>query len=838
MTSYVDQITGNGETLAYKAPCRVATTASITLSGLQSIDGVTVVADDRVLVRSQTDASQNGIYIASTGVWQRARDMDSNRDLTKGTRVTVIEGSTLAGKEYYVASSNPISLGTDDITFTETLSSDAGSSAAAAAAAQTAAEAAQGAAETAEGNASDSEDAAAASALEAANSIAALRFTFSTTTTDSDPGAGTFRLNNADPASATGAYIDNADADGVTVSSILDEWDDSTSTTKGNLTIRSLSDATIRRVFNVTGSVVDGTGYRKLTLTYVGGAGTLTNGMSCALAFDRVGDKGNTGDDGVVQTVAAGTGISVDASDPANPIVTATVLDEDDMASDSATRAPSQQSVKAYVDDNAGGSVVATRTALKALSPAAGDLATLTEAGREGVFKFDSSDLSTEVAADTQEGIYVSPGDGSSGAWVRIYTGPVDVRWFGASAGAANNSTAFQAANDFLSAIYSSGEIIVPAGTFTFTSNFNISKQIRLAGQGYASHLTFTAASLVVSGIVEGEHVTHWSIANISVSRTGTAGTAVLFDGDGTGGSNEGAIRFDVQNLWITGSTGDGLTMRNTYIGSIFNPIIRGCAGTGIVIELDTVASTVSANNINIFGGEIQSCDIGMEVAGCQTIGLFGTAVEGNTSGGIDLQGNVRSFGHHFGYYEANGGYDVRVGSAATTGYSHSFYNCFFADSTAGKDYAIDAMRSSNLTVDTCYFNGYSVAGVRNNPATANSVLGVVRNCHSDGTIVSGEDRNFGRELKARQLTASGALDFASIADGDEAVLTITVTGAVAGDFCQVATAQNLQGMVINANCRTADTVDVTVSNNTGGAIDLPNTTYRVVVTPRTVWFA
>lgn len=132
-TAYVDQITGNGETVAYKAPCRVATTSNIVLSGLLTVDGVAVAAEDRVLVKSQTDPKQNGIYIANTGDWKRARDFDSNRDVTKGTRVTVTDGSTLAGREYVLTSANPIHVGTSNIVITESLSSDSAGSAAAAA---------------------------------------------------------------------------------------------------------------------------------------------------------------------------------------------------------------------------------------------------------------------------------------------------------------------------------------------------------------------------------------------------------------------------------------------------------------------------------------------------------------------------------------------------------------------------------------------------------------------------------------------------------------------------------------------------------------------------------
>ena len=57
-----DRLTGVSGAAAYKAPCKAATTASISLSGLQSIDGVTLVADDRVLVKRITRGSQPKRY--------------------------------------------------------------------------------------------------------------------------------------------------------------------------------------------------------------------------------------------------------------------------------------------------------------------------------------------------------------------------------------------------------------------------------------------------------------------------------------------------------------------------------------------------------------------------------------------------------------------------------------------------------------------------------------------------------------------------------------------------------------------------------------------------------
>ena len=70
---YVDTI---AQGLNPKAACKVGTLISITLSGLQTIDGYTTLAGDRVLVKNQGTTSQNGIYIASASAWTRAVDMD------------------------------------------------------------------------------------------------------------------------------------------------------------------------------------------------------------------------------------------------------------------------------------------------------------------------------------------------------------------------------------------------------------------------------------------------------------------------------------------------------------------------------------------------------------------------------------------------------------------------------------------------------------------------------------------------------------------------------------------------------------------------------------------
>jgi len=115
-----DVINSVSTSVAVKAPCKVATTANITLSGQQTIDGVAVVTGDRVLVRSQTDSVDNGIWEVSTSSWTRTDDFDGNRDVVKGTIIIVNSGTVNGNKAFSVVTSDPIVIGTTAITFQQT----------------------------------------------------------------------------------------------------------------------------------------------------------------------------------------------------------------------------------------------------------------------------------------------------------------------------------------------------------------------------------------------------------------------------------------------------------------------------------------------------------------------------------------------------------------------------------------------------------------------------------------------------------------------------------------------------------------------------------------------
>lgn len=113
---YVDSMKSG---LDIKDSVRVATTANITLSGTQTIDGIAVVANDRVLVKNQTTGADNGIYTCSAGSWSRSTDADSNTEVTPGMFVFVEEGSTNADSGWVLTNDGSITLGSTALSFTQ-----------------------------------------------------------------------------------------------------------------------------------------------------------------------------------------------------------------------------------------------------------------------------------------------------------------------------------------------------------------------------------------------------------------------------------------------------------------------------------------------------------------------------------------------------------------------------------------------------------------------------------------------------------------------------------------------------------------------------------------------
>jgi hypothetical protein len=117
--AYVD---ATAQGLIVKDAVRAATTGNLSaLSGLISVDGVTLVANDRVLVKNQTAAKDNGIYVAKSGAWTRALDTDGtpSSEVKGGIFTFVQEGTVNADSGWVVTSDGAIVVGTDPIDWTQ-----------------------------------------------------------------------------------------------------------------------------------------------------------------------------------------------------------------------------------------------------------------------------------------------------------------------------------------------------------------------------------------------------------------------------------------------------------------------------------------------------------------------------------------------------------------------------------------------------------------------------------------------------------------------------------------------------------------------------------------------
>jgi len=116
--AYVDA-TRSG--LDVKASVRVATTANITLTNTQTVDGIALAVGNRVLVKNQTTGEDNGIYVVASGAWTRADDCDNapGVEVTSGMFTFVEEGTTNADSGWVLTTDGAITVGTTALSFVQ-----------------------------------------------------------------------------------------------------------------------------------------------------------------------------------------------------------------------------------------------------------------------------------------------------------------------------------------------------------------------------------------------------------------------------------------------------------------------------------------------------------------------------------------------------------------------------------------------------------------------------------------------------------------------------------------------------------------------------------------------
>jgi hypothetical protein len=116
--AYVDA-TRSG--LDVKDSVRAATTGNITLSNTQTVDGIALAVGNRVLVKNQDTASENGIYVVASGAWIRATDADNSPagEVTSGMFTFVEQGTVNADSGWVLTTDGTITLDTTSLTFVQ-----------------------------------------------------------------------------------------------------------------------------------------------------------------------------------------------------------------------------------------------------------------------------------------------------------------------------------------------------------------------------------------------------------------------------------------------------------------------------------------------------------------------------------------------------------------------------------------------------------------------------------------------------------------------------------------------------------------------------------------------
>jgi len=113
---YVDSVASG---LDVKESVRAATTANITLSGTQTIDAIAVIVGDRVLVKDQSSAEENGIYVVSATGWSRSPDANSATNITPGMFTFIESGTVNSDTGWVLSTDGTIVVGTTTLAFAQ-----------------------------------------------------------------------------------------------------------------------------------------------------------------------------------------------------------------------------------------------------------------------------------------------------------------------------------------------------------------------------------------------------------------------------------------------------------------------------------------------------------------------------------------------------------------------------------------------------------------------------------------------------------------------------------------------------------------------------------------------
>jgi len=307
-----------------------------------------------------------------------------------------------------------------------------------------------------------------------------------------------------------------------------------------------------------------------------------------------------------------------------------------------------------------------------------------------------------------------------------------------------------------------------------------------------------------------------------------------------------GVARWNMHNVSVA-STGSGLKLAGTWVWEIVSCVISGCGAHGIEIVLSHDGNS-SATAGRIVGGEIQgNGGYGVYAESVSGIFFLGTSIEGNHSGGVNLANNCRNVGFFNAYFELNGrddfardivAGDIFFGGTKITGYSLQCLNCVFWNGAgASRNYSVELSRMRTAVFIGCQFNGYGVGGINNNPESGGTVDGYYRACKAPGGSVATDLGYFEADWSDAAILSTQTIDFPGIPAGSSVSHDFTISGATQGDFVMVSSGANLQGLALSAYVTGPNTVRVVLNNNTTSTVDIPDSTWRIMVIPKSLFF-
>lgn len=285
----------------------------------------------------------------------------------------------------------------------------------------------------------------------------------------------------------------------------------------------------------------------------------------------------------------------------------------------------------------------------------------LSQTGRKGFFIFNGGNLAAEVDSDPEQGVYVAPtGDatGASGAWVRSYSGAVDVRWFGALGdGSTDDYAAFQGAIDFLG--YRGGSIDIPAAPifYRLSARLVITAGIKFHGEGTPRRDTIYGAASVSfpdyfhgSTLIWDEGVAGMLFTSTSDPMTPAAFAAatnsVKYKYAGAGGSMIEGLRLVSANLKAEHADAIGVQAHSSI--GIRDTHVFGFGDNGIeLIGTDGELSTLMWGNVigshleNVY--IVQNAGSGLAVGGSNANSMYFVNVrsQDNALYGFDDDGQI-----------------------------------------------------------------------------------------------------------------------------------------------------------------------------------------------------